>query len=100
MLSAWRFPVRPSLVQQIESFELGRSIIPQPGAQLTYYARLGLMADTTTFKAQRSVDGGATWLELPGSSLAGTFNIGSSFQKYTLPLPEAEGAHLGEVPTQ
>lgn len=88
------FPSQAVFGAQIESFELGRSIIPQPGAQLTYYARLGLMADTTTFKAQRSVDGGATWLDLPGSILAGTFNFGSSFQKYTLPLPEAEGLTL------
>ena len=88
------FPSQAVFAAQIESFELGRSIIPQSGAQLTYYTRLGLMADTTTFKAQRSVDGGATWLDLPGSILAGTFNFGSSFQKYTLPLPEAEGLTL------
>ena len=89
------FPSQAVFGAQIESFELGRSIIiPQSGAQLTYYARLGLMADTTTFKAQRSVDGGATWLDLPGSLLTGTFNFGSSFQKYTLPLPEAEGLTL------
>lgn len=88
------FPSQGVFGAQIESFELGRSIIPQPGAQLTYYARLGLMADTTTFKTQRSVDGGATWLDLPESSVAGTFNIGSSFQKYTLFLPEAEGLTL------
>jgi len=89
------FPSQAVFGAQIESFELGRSIIiPQSGAQLTYYARLGLMADTTTFKAQRSVDGGATWLDLPGSLLTGTFNFGPSFQKYTLPLPEAEGLTL------
>ncbi|MBC8148489.1 MAG: hypothetical protein H8E96_02280, partial [Verrucomicrobiaceae bacterium] len=88
------FPSQAVFDEQIESFELGRSIIPQPGAQLTYYARLGLMAGTTTFKTQRSIDGGATWLDLPGSSVPGTLNIGPSFQKYTLPLPEAEGVTL------
>ena len=89
------FPSQAVFGAQIESFELGRSIItPQSGAQLTYYARLGLMADTTTFRVQRSVDGGATWLDLSGSILAGIFNFGSSFQKYTLPLPEAEGLTL------
>ena len=88
------FPSQAVFDEQVESFELGRSIIPQPGAQLTYYARLGLMAGTTTFKTQSSIDGGATWLDLPGSSVAGTLNIGSSFQKYTLPLPEAEGVTL------
>jgi hypothetical protein len=88
------FPSQGVFGARIESFELGRSIIPQSGAQLTYHVRLGLMADTTTFKTQRSVDGGATWLDLPESSLAGTFNIGSSFQKYTLSLPEAGGLTL------
>lgn len=88
------FPSQAVFDEQIESFELGRSIIPHPGAQLTYYARLGLMAGTTTFKTQRSIDGGATWLDLPGSNVPGTLNIGPSFQKYTLPLPEAEGVTL------
>lgn len=88
------FPSQGLYDEHVESFELGRSIIPQSGAQLSYYARQGLMVDTTTFKTQRSVDGGATWLDLPGSSVSGTSNIGSSFQKYTLSLPEAEGLTL------
>ncbi|MDA7881948.1 hypothetical protein N9A94_06545 [Akkermansiaceae bacterium] len=72
----------------VESFELGRPIIPEAGAQVTYYARLGLMADTSIFKTQTSIDGGATWVDLPGSSVTGTFNVGFSFQQYSFPLTE------------
>jgi len=88
------FPSQAVFGARVESFELGRSIIPQAGATITYHVRLGLMADTTTFKTQTSVDGGATWVDLPGSSLSGTFNVGASFEKFNLSLPGAGGVTL------
>ena len=77
----------------VESIELGRSIIPEAGCELTYYARNGLMANTTTFRTQVSTNGGSTWTDLPGSQLVGTTStIGSGFIKYTFPLTS-----VGEV---
>lgn len=70
-----------------QQFELGRELVPRPGAQLVFQLRRGLMTPASKLAVEYSSDDGTTW-SLLGSLISGTGGAGDpSFQPVAVALP-------------
>ncbi len=62
-------PIRRGVLEQ--SFQLGRDIVPRPGAKLSFRYRRGFMTKTSVLEVQASTNGGVSWQRL-GAPIRGT----------------------------
>lgn len=68
-------------------FELGRSLVPAPGAKLNFSYRRGLMTAASKLVVEISQDSGFSWAPL-GPAYSGLGGVGdSAFQSASLSLP-------------
>ena len=70
----------------VESFQIGRKVLPKVGAALTFKYKRGYMDTTSRLAVEMSNDGGATWSSLGeiAGNASGTFENSSTNASYPL----------------